>query len=213
LKLGNEKEKLLFYRGVGSFAPPLRAWYPGDGKLWLRNAGKEEITTVIVFENQGDKVGYRLVPGLKDEAVVEPPQMTANLSDLHHQLQQELVAAGLYEKEAAAMIETWRDAWFEKGTRVFYVMPRAAVDRVLPLKVTPVPAETVRVFVARLDVMSPWTEQEIQRLDRARDSDGLKVFGRFLPIFAEQMKLMKSATVDQARRELAIQFSSQGCVQ
>lgn len=211
VRINKETEKLLFYRGVGSFAPPLRAWYPGDGKLWLRNAGKEEIPFAILFENRGDKVGYRVAPQLKDEALVEPPEMTAKLSDLHVKLQRELVAAGLYEKEAAAMIETWRDSWFEKGTRVFYVMPRAAVDRVLPLKVTPVPAETVRVFVARLELLSPWMEKEIQDAASHKDVERLREYGRFLPVYAKTLKIERNAAVQQAQATL--QSMTRGCVQ
>ncbi len=212
LRVNKETEKLLFYRGVGSFAPPLRAWYPGDGKLWLHNAGKEPIETVIVFENRGDKVGFRIVPALKDEIAVEPPQMNANLSDLHGKLQHELVAAGLYEKEAAAMIETWRDSWFEKGTRVFYLMPRPAVDRVLPLKITPAPEETVRVFVARLELLSPWMENEITNAANQNDVGSLREYGRFLPVFAQTLKISSNGAVRQAQAILA-SMQHNGCVQ
>ena len=38
------------------------------------------------------------------------------------------------------MIDTWRDSWFEEGMRIFYILPRKAVDGVLPLKITPSPA-------------------------------------------------------------------------
>ena len=48
-----------------------------------------------------------------------------------------LVANGLYEKEAAAMVETWRDSWFEEGTRLFYIVPQASIDAILPLDITP----------------------------------------------------------------------------
>lgn len=212
LRVNNETENLLFYRGVGSFAPPVRAWYPGDGKLWLHNAGKEEIPIAIVFENQGTRIGYRVVRDLKDEAILDPPKMMANLSDLQRQLQDELVTAGLYEKEAAAMIETWRDSWFEKGTRVFYVMPRAAVDRVLPLTVTPAPQQTVRVFVARLELLSPWMEKEIKNAADRNEVGELRAYGRFLPVFAQSMKISNNPAVRQAGAILQ-SMQTNGCVQ
>jgi hypothetical protein len=34
--------------------------------------------------------------------------------------------------KAAAMVETWRDSWFEEGTRLFYFLPQVTVDRILP---------------------------------------------------------------------------------
>ena len=37
------------------------------------------------------------------------------------------------------MVETWRDSWFEDGARLFYLLPRSAVDVVLPLQIDPRP--------------------------------------------------------------------------
>ena len=149
LRAGQENEKLLFYRGVGDFAVPLHARYPGDGLLEIRNVGPDTIPVVIAFENQGGKVGYRVVRDLKGEVSVAPPSLTANVTALHSLLARELAAAGLYGKEAAAMIETWRDSWFEVGMRVFYVLPRAEVDRVLPLQIKPAPAQVAREAITR----------------------------------------------------------------
>jgi len=36
-----------------------------------------------------------------------------------------------------AMLETWRDSWFEEGMRVFYILPRATVDTLLPFRSSP----------------------------------------------------------------------------
>ncbi len=35
-----------------------------------------------------------------------------------------LIAQGLYQDEAQAMLETWRDSWFEEGSRLLYIVPR-----------------------------------------------------------------------------------------
>ena len=48
-----------------------------------------------------------------------------------------LVKQGLYRKEAAAMVSTWSDSWFEEGTRLFYFMPQSKVDEILPLQIRP----------------------------------------------------------------------------
>ena len=49
----------------------------------------------------------------------------------------ELTAAGLYEDEASAMLATWRQAYFRQpGLRLFFVVPRAWTDRILPLRVS-----------------------------------------------------------------------------
>lgn len=202
VRVGKEQEKLLFYRGVGNFAPPLSVRYPGDGKIELRNTGSDPIPFAIAFENQNGTVGYRVVRDLKGEVSINPPATDGNIATLHNELAKELIAAGLYEKEAAAMIETWRDSWFEPGTRVFYVMPRAQVDAVLPLKIDPAPANVARVFVGRVEVLSPWTERQITDANQRQDVATLKKFGRFLEPFAVQMRLTASPAIVQAKRDL-----------
>jgi len=47
------------------------------------------------------------------------------------------------------MVETWRNSWFEEGSRLLYIVPPAFVNKVLPLSIKPAPAQTVRVFVGK----------------------------------------------------------------
>ena len=79
------------------------------------------------------------------------------------ELEKILVSEGLYEKEAKAMIETWKDSWFEEGLRVFYVLTRKSTDKILPLQVEPKPKETVRVMVGRTEVITPEMEQDVRK--------------------------------------------------
>jgi hypothetical protein len=212
LRVDGQDEKLLFYRGVGNFIPVVGARFPGDGKLEIQNLGAEPIPLAIAFENQGTgKIGYRVVRNVAKEVSIEPPALTQDVKSLHAELQRELVAAGLYEKEAAAMIATWQDSWFEEGTRVIYIMPRAAVDRVLPLDIQPVPAEVKRVFVGRVEVLSPWTEKIITTANAKNDYVPLLKFGRFLGSFTEQLKIRETPTITQARVQIA-RLSQSGCV-
>src|SRR3970282_1769850 len=66
-----------------------------------------------------------------------------------------LTAEGLYEKEAHAMVETWRDHWWEEGLRAFHLLPRATTDAVLPLTIEPAAHELVRVMVTRVETVPP----------------------------------------------------------
>ncbi len=61
------------------------------------------------------------------------------------------------------MIETWKDSWFEEGLRVFYILPTAATNEILPLRVAPQPKETVRVLVGRTEIITPEIEQDVKR--------------------------------------------------
>ena len=157
-----QQEKFLFYRGVGTFDLPVSVKLEAD-KVVLKNPGKDAIAHLIVFENRGGKLGYRLIDGFQGETTIERPPLHQNLESLLHDVSQILVGSGLYEKEAAAMIKTWRNSWFEEGVRVFYILPRPATDAVLPITIEPRPSELVRVLVGRAEVITPEMEKSVQR--------------------------------------------------
>ena len=85
------------------------------------------------------------------------------------------------------MVETWRGSWFEEGSRLLYIVPTAFVDGVLPLSINPAPSQTVRVFVGRLEIVTPATERAVLRALATHDSATLKMFGRFLEPIMEIM--------------------------
>jgi hypothetical protein len=73
-----------------------------------------------------------------------------------------LVKAGLYNKEATAMLATWKDSYFEKpGMRIFWIVPENWVNTILPLSISPAPKQTNRVFVGRYDILSPVFETRL----------------------------------------------------
>jgi len=47
-------------------------------------------------------------------------------------------------------VETWKDSWFEEGSRLIYIVPRGFIDNVLPSPINPAPGQIVRVFVVDL---------------------------------------------------------------
>ena len=155
-----QQEKFLFYRGVGTFDLPISVKLDGDN-LIVRNSG-DEISSLIVFENRDGKIGYRLYDHLSGELIGARPELNQDLGSLITNLQRALVASGLYEKEAEAMIKTWRDSWFESGLRVFYVLPRHTIDAVLPITIDPQPQSLVRVLVGRTEVITPEMEKSVR---------------------------------------------------
>jgi len=81
---------------------------------------------------------------------------------------QRLVESGLYEKEARAMVNTWRNSYFKTdGVRVLFVLPQAWTDRFIPIEIKPKPAELVRVMVGRVELLDPAREQRAE--DALRD--------------------------------------------
>ena len=188
VRIGTQWEKLIFYRGVGSFSVPLRPVITPQGRVKIANIGAETVPLVILFEKRGGKVGYRTASGLKNETELGFPELTNDLAELRAGLTNHLVEFGLYRKEAAAMVETWRDSWFEEGMRLFYIVPREMVDRVLPLDIQPAPSAVVRVFVGRVELLSPGTRERIKSLATANDTKALQQIGRFLGPFVTQME-------------------------
>ena len=95
------------------------------------------------------------------------------------------------------MISTWRNSWFEEGSRLLYILPAPAVSAILPLAISPAPANTVRVFVGRLELVTPATERAIEQAFRMHDQPALDKYRRFLvPILNATIA---SAQADPAR--------------
>jgi hypothetical protein len=93
------------------------------------------------------------------------PEAVQTKADLGALLVKQLTAAGLYEKEARAMVKTWDAAWFEEtGCRVLYLVPRNRTDELLPLQIEPRPTALVRVLVGRHDFLTPEQETAAEQL-------------------------------------------------
>jgi hypothetical protein len=187
---GDQQEKFLFYRGVSVFPVPVSASLSADGdKLLVKNLGEDAIPNIIRFERRGDRLGYIVKSAIQNEEILETPELTGTLDSLDRNLVDMLVNQGLYLDEAQAMVRTWNDSWFEEGSRLIYIVPPQFVDKILPLSINPAPAQTVRVFVGRLELVTPATEKEVETAFRSGDDTTLRKYGRFLdPILAEMMK-------------------------
>jgi hypothetical protein len=222
LRINEQNEKFIFYRGIANFSVPLQPKFASDSEVEVRNTGPDTIPLAIVFENRDGNVGYQMVRDLKSSVTVDTLEMTGNLGELRRELADSLVRNGLYKKEALAMIETWQDSWFEEGMRVFYIIPRRFVDSQLPLKITPAPAPVVRVFVGRVEVFSPWMEQTMESALLDGDVPTLTKFGRFLYPFLNQIRRKNSSFVvsqgaeeylQQAHLKIQQRFYAASCVQ
>ena len=96
------------------------------------------------------------------------------------------------------MIETWRDSWFEEGSRLIYIVPAAAVDSILPLQVEPAPVQTVRVFVGRIELVTPETQRAVESAIAGKDWSTVSRYSRFLdPI----LKRISSGDPVRGRRD------------
>ena len=177
---GEQQEKFLFYRGVSANPLPLSAKLHSNGKLVVKSLSKDEIPAALLFERRGGRVGYRLTGPLTDETTLDPPVLTGSVEALYGDLEEILVDRGLYRDEAHAMVETWKDSWFEEGSRLIYIVPRGFIDNVLPLTMNPEPGQIVRVFVGRLEIVTPTTATAVKTALARNDEATLNKYGRFL---------------------------------
>jgi len=180
LQAGSQAEKFLFYRGVGQFAPPIAAAVQPDGKIVVSTPQNTPIGDVILFENRRGAMAFEVRSLSTGRATLDRPALDDAGVTPQRELVRILVAHGLYEKEAQAMVDTWSDSWFEEGARLLYVAPRAVVDAIVPLTITPAPSDVARVFVGRMELVTPVTRRDVRLALATDDRQMLRTYGRFL---------------------------------
>jgi hypothetical protein len=198
LEVGTEKEKFLFYRGVGGFGSPLLAAIDPDGKIVVANPRDEAIGDVILFENRDGAIGYEVRQTSDSRTTFDPLIVEEGSFPPLVELERLLMAHGLYPREAAAMVETWRDSWFEEGARLFYIVPRQIVDAILPLEVTPTPAATERVFVGRIELITATVAKSVRDAIARRDALVVRKYPRFVEAIAARV-IARSAPAERER--------------
>jgi hypothetical protein len=226
-----EWERFLFYRGVGDFHPPLEAVV---SKNDVTVTPTEKLGSALLFERRGNALGVTSFDARAGRQSVSRPALTATPESIRQTVFELLVATGLFEKEARAMVKTWDDSWFVEGLRIFYVVPTARTQALLPLTISPAPKRLVRTIVGRIELLAPEllveVQAELERLlrraglvknegnspnsiaarERAITSIGSALhakFGRFLP--AMLSRLAVDATEDRGSlyRELSDRFA------
>jgi hypothetical protein len=177
---GPQRERFLFYRGVSAVFPPLTATLTANNSVQLQNHYFDPIPAAMLFERRGSKLGYRALGPLAGEATLAPPALDGLLDSLFSTLEGLLISQGLFPDEAHAMLETWKTSWFDEGSRILYIVPRRFVDSVLPLSISPAPAQLTRVFVGRIELITPATQQAVEAAFASNDAATIAHYGRFL---------------------------------
>jgi hypothetical protein len=193
---GDFFEKFLFYRGVGNFELPISVQSLGHGEFKVKNSGPDAIRSLFLVNVTGDRVKFaqfEQVAGMQ-ELKMSLPADKASVDELAEAVVAALVDEKLYEKEARAMVATWRTSWFgEEGTRLLYSLPRQVTDTLLPLNVEPMPNNLVRVLVGRLEIMTredeTYMNEVVQIHAGKRRSLELKVGAKSADLSAAQLPL------------------------
>lgn len=161
---GSHFEKFLFYRGLGNFELPIKLAALGNDRFEVTNSADDATGALLLVRIERSRFRFTRLEPVQPRAAIQVllPSTESTVDQLHATMVRELTAAGLYEKEAVAMVNTWRTSWFgENGTRLLYLVPGLLTEKLLPLTITPAPDEQVRVLVGRLETLTP---EDYQRL-------------------------------------------------
>ncbi len=164
-----EAEKFLFYRGVGNFSLPVKFTLPDDSTLHIQNDSATAIPAMLIFNHPqyDDKVSFVLLDSLKagetrTVKLAVPVTSTNWQHEVYVAMRGALAQAGLFPKEADAMLQTWWISYFERpGLRAFWIVPENFTRAVLPLTVEPSPREQTRVLVGRSELLTPAFERDL----------------------------------------------------
>ena len=217
VEVAGQREKFLFYRGVGNFAVPLSARLSGNGQVTATSSSARPLSDIMLFENKGGTIRFRALQSKQPSVTLALPSSAVSIDAVRKSLVATLIERGLYAKEAAAMVETWRDSWFEEGQRLFYIVDRGDIDDILPLEVTPAPAAVARVFVGRVELITPSVISEVRSALDAGDKAAVRRYGRFLrPILqriSETTPATRAATWERQQQFalMAVSPSPVGC--
>jgi hypothetical protein len=173
----DELEKFLFYRGLGTFPLPLEVrcdscklvvW-----SLMLRNRGPQVLRGMFAIRVDKTDIQFAALSDLEaneEQTVDIRLKLTGKLRlddgvpQAKSAVAAALVAAGLFPKEAQAMVNTWDKSYFRtEGLRVLYLLPRETVERVIPIQIKPAPEDLVRVMVGRIELLTPERERLIEK--------------------------------------------------
>ncbi|MBI2372827.1 MAG: hypothetical protein HYV07_02390 [Deltaproteobacteria bacterium] len=215
-----EDEGFVFYRGLGCFEVPISVTSKGD-EITISNASSDDLAGVVVLlggEEEGGVIslGTLEANGSRTIARAEIPLYAAEhyIRDAKATLAQSLETSGLYPDEARAMVDTWTRSYFVgAGLRVLYVVPRVWTDELLPIEISPNPAELVRTLVGRIEVMTETEEQDVIADLAAAKAAGRFVsptlYGRFTePKLRRAAELITDPTLKEFASIMAIQAAT-----
>lgn len=195
-----DAEKFLFYRGLGNFSLPVKFTLPTDGSLHIENTSGSTIPAMLIFNHQqyfGDKVSFVLLNPLKagETRIVkldEPVTSTNWQHEVYAAMRGTLLQAGLFPKEADAMLQTWWMSYFEQpGLRVFWIVSKSFTSSVLPLTVDPSPSRQTRVLVGRSELLTPAFEKELLE-QFAQGEQNQFLYARFFKAYEARVNALKA---------------------
>lgn len=167
-----ERERYLFYRGVGNLTAPVKVVRTTNNEFQIRADWPLRIDATIgplvLFDARADGTcAYRTVDRIdmtkgEDRVLAKLPSAfpkekysAENLGAVRQILHAALLRDGLFEEEATAMLDTWEVSYFKRpGLRLFFMVPRPWTEHYLPLAVSE-SADITRAMIGRIELVTP----------------------------------------------------------
>ena len=168
--VAREWERFIFYRGLGEAPLPIQARVAG-GNLTATTTEPDGVRHLFVVRIENGRGTFSYAPALTTQeglsqsiptmdGALPLDQFVERVSDA---VAQRLTESGLYAKEARAMVNTWKTSYFKTdGVRLLFVLPQSWTDRFIPMRITPRPAQLVRVMVGRVELLSEERERRAE---------------------------------------------------
>jgi hypothetical protein len=176
--VGSERERFIFYRGLGTFELPLVMTVDEADRITIDNRSSDACPAVFLLRvhpgggaivELGALPGGGVISGVPSPVGGKEHDLDVYVADAQDRIAAALVRTGLYPDEARAMVDTWSKSYFKsEGLRILYVVPRAWTDKLLPLSVQPAPSALVRTLVGRVELLAPSEENAL--LTRVSDA-------------------------------------------
>lgn len=218
-----EWERFIFYRGLGEAPLPIDLRLD-NGRISATSKEAAGLQHVFVLRVENGRGAYEYLPALEGHNTVSHviPALDAALpldqfaERIGDDIERRLIDSGLFQKEARAMVNTWRSSYFEtEGVRLLFVLPQSWTDRYIPMRIDPAPAKLVRVMVGRIEVLSAERERRAEAAIRALDSpdaairerafNSLRDEGRYLePIIRRTLRTSTNEQVKTLCRRLLL---------
>jgi hypothetical protein len=171
-----EREKFVYYDGL----MPRGKWAEVTAtkdKVRVRNQGDQplfDVTAIDLRPNGTIRVARleKLDSGATVDALeFKETDKAAWPSAGMDSLVKQLTTAGLNKDEAVALGKVWQRDFFQtEGLTVFYRLPQAEYERLLPLKAEPAPRETVRVGLILHPHCEPGLAEQVAALVKEMES-------------------------------------------
>jgi len=178
--LPDQREKFVYYDGlIGS--PKTAELTVAAERVSLKNRAKHALLDVTVIDRRTPgKIRVSRMATVAAGTEIQALAFKESAAErwpasAHEELIAQLARAGLNEDEAKAMAEVWKKDFFEtEGLTLFYRLPQAEYDRLLPLTVTPRPEKVVRTMLVHHPHCEPDLGERVMALVTQLDSNNFQ---------------------------------------